>query len=71
MTAPHPPELPPRPRFIERQGFDERNSVLYLVLGLVAVAERVLSVVPELVEPPPEPAPPAPTAAEATARLLR
>lgn len=52
MNATHEPALPPRPAFVERTAFDERNEVLFLLLGLVSVAERILSVVPELVESP-------------------
>jgi hypothetical protein len=39
---------------VEHDAFDERNNVLLLLLGLISIAERILSVVPELVEPPKE-----------------
>ena len=39
---------------IEQEIYEERNSVLYLLLGMISLSERVLSVVPELVgEAPP------------------
>lgn len=52
MSGPHEPRLPPRPSLVEHDAFDDRNNVLLLLLGLVSMAERILSVVPELVEPP-------------------
>ena len=54
MRAPHRPKLPPRPPLVEHDAFDDRNTVLLLLLGLISIAERILSVVPELVEPPKE-----------------
>jgi hypothetical protein len=39
---------------VEHDAFDDRNTVLLLLLGLISIAERILSVVPELVEPPKE-----------------
>jgi hypothetical protein len=57
---------------IEREVYDERNSFLYLLLGLIAVSERVLSVVPGLVgAPPPAEAPAAPPARQDGPALLR
>jgi len=53
-NRPHQPRLPPRSPFVERDEFNERNNVLYLLLGFISFAERVLSVVPALVEPPKE-----------------
>jgi hypothetical protein len=53
-SGPHRPKLPPRPSLVEHDAFDERNNVLLLLLGLISIAERIMSVVPELVEPPKE-----------------
>lgn len=54
MTAAPPHSIGRSRDPIEREAYDERNSVLYLLLGLISLSERVLSVVPELVgEAPP------------------
>ena len=54
MTAAPPHSIGRSRDPIEREVYDERNSVLYLLLGLISLSERVLSVVPELVgEAPP------------------
>lgn len=71
MNERHEPRLPSRPPFVERTLFDERNNVLFLLLGIVAVAERVMSVVPELVEESGHGEAGTPQEAERIARLLR
>jgi hypothetical protein len=71
MNERHKPRLPSRPPFVERTLFDERNNVLFLLLGIVAVAERVMSVVPELVDERGHYQPGGSQEAEQTARLLR
>jgi hypothetical protein len=71
MSNPNEPRLPPRPAFVERDAFAERNDVLFLMLGLVSLAERVLSVVPELVEPPKPEAGPAAPPSETAPSILR
>ncbi len=35
-----------RPRAVEDDNFDERNDFLYLLLGLIAVSERVMAALP-------------------------
>lgn len=63
--------LSPRPPLVERDAFADRNEVLFLMLGLISIAERILSVVPELIESPePEAAPAAPKS-DRTASVLR
>ena len=71
MSDAHEPRLPPRPLFVERNIFDERNDVLFLLLGLVSMAERILSVVPEIVEPPKPEAASVASRADDPARILR
>jgi hypothetical protein len=71
MSDMHQSGLPPRPAFVERDAFTERNDVLFLMLGLVSLAERILSVVPELVEPPKPEASPAVPQSETAPSILR
>ena len=62
-----PPHSVPPPRSIgARDAYDERNNFLYLVLGVVSVAEQTLAMLTELGDAPairdPEAPPPAPPA---------
>lgn len=71
MDETHKSRLLPRPPLVERDAFAERNEVLFLMLGLVSIAERILSVVPELVESPEPEAAPAVPKSDRVASVLR
>ena len=55
-TPPH--SLGPPPPSTREDFFDSRDNFLFLLLGLIATAERVLSVAPNLLAPE-QKAPPA------------